>query len=74
MAETGETNEPTPGLHRKIEAPIDISKATVEDMQNLNKVAERSGIDFPLDGDKNTVTPERFVVVPQKIKGGRRVV
>lgn len=73
MGETGE-NDSTPGLYKKTEAPIDISKATVEDMQNLNKVSERSGIDFPLDGDKNTVTPERFVVVPRKPKGGRRVV
>lgn len=55
-----------PGFYKKVEKPIDISKATVEDMVNLNEVSRRSGIEFPLDGDKNTVTPERMVVIPKK--------
>jgi len=63
MAETGNQE---PGLYKKTEKPIDISKATVQDLLNLNKVSQRSGIEFPLDGDKKTVTPERLVVVPKK--------
>jgi 3-deoxy-D-arabino-heptulosonate 7-phosphate (DAHP) synthase len=54
------------GVYKKREKPIDISKATVGDLANLNQVAKRSGIDFPLDGDDKTVTPERFVVIPKK--------
>lgn len=65
MAEPGQ-KEVKPGLYKKKESPIDISRATVKDMVNLKKVSERSGVEFTLDGDKKTVTPERFVVIPKK--------
>lgn len=67
MAEVSDKKEEgKPGLYTKAEPPIDVSRAKIQDLLNLNKVSERTGIDFPLDGDKNTITPERFVVVPGK--------
>jgi hypothetical protein len=71
MAESGEKQNKEKlhgGLYKKTEKAIDVSRATIQDLQNLNKVSQRSGIDFPYDGDKNTITPERFVVVSREKK------
>lgn len=32
----------------------------------LKEISDKTGIDFVYDGDDNTFTPERFVVVPKK--------
>ena len=56
------------GLFRKSENPIDVSKATVEDFIELGKKAEEEGLDYEYNGDGNTVTPKRIVVVPEKKK------
>lgn len=72
MAEPGGKEEQTKsGLYKKIEKPIDVENAKVKDLVDLDKVAKRSGIDFPYDGDSHTVTPERFVVVP---KDGKKAI
>jgi hypothetical protein len=69
MAEQGNPEkENQPGLYRKKEPPIDVSNASVGDFEKLQEVSKRSGIEFPYDGDKNAVTPERFVIIPKKRK------
>jgi hypothetical protein len=66
----GETNrsEIKEGIYKRSEKPfkINIKKTPIEDLTKLNNLSLRTGVDFPFDGDKGHVTPERIVIVPKK--------
>jgi hypothetical protein len=64
--ESHESEKIEGGLYIKKENPIDISKASAGDVANLNEVSKRSGVEFPLDGDSNTITPQRLVAIGKR--------
>ena len=64
MAEPREIEgELEPGLYTKKGKAFDADKVSPD---KLSEVSQKKGIDFVYDGDKNTFTPERFVVIPKK--------
>lgn len=66
----GETNrsEIEGGIYKRSGKPfkININKTPIEDLTKLSNLSQRTGVDFPFDGDKKRVTPERIVIVPKK--------
>ena len=62
MAESG-SEELEGGLYIKKGKHIDANKVSPE---KLKEVSDKTGIDFVYNGDDNTFTPERYVVIPKK--------
>ena len=58
------------GIYKKVDEPIevDIKNTPVGDLHKLNELSRKTGVDYPYSGDKDTVTPERMVIVPKKRK------
>lgn len=52
-----------PGLYIKKGKSFDANRVLPE---KLAEISKKKGIDFVYDGDKDTFTPERYVVVPKK--------
>lgn len=56
-----------PGFYIKSEEPVHKTKA-VGYLDDLIKLHQRTGTAFEFDGDKDTITPNRMVIVPKKKK------